>query len=212
MPLDRFHQAFRLLLCITLPLGAGGCIIAGFAASVYGDLPVAAVYSPANVPMLVLVKDTPDPTGMKIEADTVAREIEKQIDRHRIAPLVPEQKVDQFRRTNLSGFSTLPPAEIGRAVGAEQVLYVRIVDSSIDSGTAQDMLKGQMVTVISIIDPKTGKTLWPTDGSDGSTVRTATPMVRVAGQNSPATVSRALYTGVADQIVKLFRKHKPDWE
>lgn len=195
-----------------LLLAAGGCVIAGYAASIYGDPPIPAAYIPAKVPMLVIVKDPPDPSGTKIEADTVGREIEEQITRHDIAPLVPSAKVDEFRRTTLSGFGSLPPAQVGKAVGAEQVLYITILSSSIDSGSARDMLKGNISTSVCVIDVQSGKMLWPTDGSSGAAVGFTTPMVRIAGQTSPLTVSRGMYAGVADRIAKLFRKYKPDQE
>jgi hypothetical protein len=195
-----------------LLLGAGGCLIAGYAASVYGDPVVPAVYVPGKTPMLVMVVDEPDPTGMKVESDTVAREIEQQIQRHQIAPLVPATKVDQFKRTNLAGFSTLPPAEVGRAVGADQVLFVQIQSSRLSAGATGDMLKGEISTTVSIIDAPSGRTLWPNDGSDGAAVSFSTPTLRETERNTPLAVSRLMYAGLADRTVKLFRRYKPDIE
>lgn len=200
----------RPLLVLGMLFSCSGCVLAGYAAKVYGAPPVKPAYVPAKTPMVVLAHDMPDPTGMRMDADIVTREVETQIATYAIAPLVPSWKVDEVRRAHLSGFENMSPQQLGTEAGASQVLFIDILSSSVSAGPASDMVKGDITTRVSIVDVPTGRQLWPTDGSNGAIVSYSTPSVRLTDRNTALGISRAIHAGVGVNIVRLFRTYKPD--
>jgi hypothetical protein len=178
-----------------------GCRIAGYAASIYGTPPVPAAYEPAKTPMVVVVKDAPDPMGLVVESDALALKIEQQITQYEIAPLIPSSKLSEVRSLNLGGFAAMTPAQIGRAVGADQVLYVKIISSSLGSDGGEQMIKGLIETQVSVIDTNTGTMLWPKQSTEGMTVTYSTPMMRVSSNTNPLTVTVAFMWGWLKKLV-----------
>jgi hypothetical protein len=198
-----------LLLLPSLLVAGGGCQILGYASKAAGPAPVEAQYVLHKAPTLVIVKDVPDPTGLSIESEEVAAGIEANIAAQALAPLIPAAKLSDYRTTHLDSAGK-SPAELGKAMGADQVILVQLTNNSVFSEGTQDVLKGKMGATVRVIDPATGHTVFPNDGTPGASVSYETPLLRRTDQNTPASVQRNLDAGLADQVVKLFYKYKPE--
>lgn len=192
------------LLWVTICLGQAGCNALGWAASAAGPPANPPEYTPAKRPMLVLVADQPDPSGTMIESDELTLLIEQQIAAHRITPVVRSDLLSMQQGHADS------PLQAAKATGAQQVLYINILSSSIEMEGTGELYQGQITALVSILEAPTGQRLWPTDGSEGRTVSFATPMLRRSDEVTPRKIRHSLYVGLADRIAKLFYAHKPD--
>jgi hypothetical protein len=97
--------------------------------------------------------------------------------------------------------------QIGRIIGASQVLRVEILRNDIGAGPGGDMLKGQIAASVSVLDVVSGEQLWPTDGSAGSTLSFSTPTLRMSDHNTPDGLRSTLCAGLAHKIGQLFYAH-----
>lgn len=203
---------FRLawVLVAAMAFGLQGCVVFGLASSMAGPPPVDPEFVPEKVPLLVIVRDPPDPMGLTIESDALALEIEREFTTYDIVPLVPSARAKEIRSMNLASFAAMTPAQVGQAVGAKQVLFVQINNSSLEAESDRQMIKGQIAVRVSVLDTRNGAILWPKDGSAGATLTYATPTLRVSPTVNATSVSRNVHQGLAVKIVRLFRKYKPD--
>jgi hypothetical protein len=192
-----------MLICCTL----SGCNALGYLANAAGNPDVPAQFVPAQKPTIVVVKDLPDPTGRSNGSDELAGDVDGELKTHLVAPVIPFAKAEAIRSNQTE---EMTPAQIGRAAGAAQVIYVKIDDSNMDVGPVSDVLKGQMSATVCVIDAATGKLLWPTDGSDGVSVSYETPMMHVADDVTRSTLRANLCAGLADQVARLFYKAKAE--
>jgi hypothetical protein len=191
-------------LCCTALVG---CNVIGVFTHAMGKPEEDAKYILPRQPTIVIVKDAPDPTGRLIESEQLASEIDTQIKKHDVAPLVPSSKAADLQST-----STVPlqPAEIAHSAGASQIVYVQIIQSSLDAGPVNDVIKGRLDATVQVIDAANDKILWPTDGSSGFPVSCVTPMMATGDDVNPSTVRGAMYAELGDKIAKLFYKYRPD--
>lgn len=197
------------MLC--LPLLAGGCQLIGLAAHAYGPAAVKPRYVLDQRPLIVYVQTPPDPSGHDIgQADALARAIEAQLQANDLAPIVPSLSIAELRSSRPQQFVQMRPDAIARAVGAEQLLWISVLDSSISPAAGSGVFKGQMSVEVRVVDASDARQLWPDDSSDGAVITCQTPMLRAADHISAATVQRDLYLATADQVAKLFYRHKPD--
>jgi hypothetical protein len=201
-----------LVALLIAAAASGGCIIAGYAAHVYGDPPVGPRYVLGPRRTAIVVRDQPDPMGQNIEGEVLASEVEQNLKAHKIENLVPSVKASDLRSSRPVQFEKMTPAEIGQAIGAEQVVFVEVLRSQIAAGEGNDMLKGQIAATVAVYDAQSHQMLWPTDGSAGESVTYATPMLRSHGDVNELSMRRSIYGGLADKIAKLFYTYKPDEE
>ena len=188
----------------------GGCTVGRIISHTVDDDSVPAQYTMAMRPTLVLVKDAPDPFGVHIESDEVAAALENQLTDHKVAPLVASTRLSEARNARPAAFAAMSPAQAGRAVGADQVLYVGISSSSVNTEGPRDMLKGKIVASVSLFDTAGEKVLWPSDGSGGVDVTYETPILRIGDEVTPQTMQRNLNAGLAYKIAELFYNHPAD--
>jgi hypothetical protein len=205
--------AWTCLIALLVGAGAsGGCIIAGYAAHVYGDPPVPARFVLGPHLTAIVVRDQPDPTGQTVEGEVLASEIEQNIKAKNAGIIVPSVKTSDLRSSDPNKFETMTPQQIGHAVGAEQIIYVEVERSSVSAGEGNDMLKGQIAATVAVYEMHGGTMLWPTDGSSGDSVTYATPTLRANGDVNSFNMRRNIYAGLADKVAKLFYTYKPDEE
>jgi hypothetical protein len=197
------------MLC--LPLLAGGCQLFGVAAHVYGPPPVKPRYIPQKRPMVVYVQALPDPSGHDTgQTDALARAIESQLHANDVAPIVPSLSIAELRSNRPQQFVQMRPDAIARAVGAQQLLWVNVLECSFSPAPGSGVFRGQISLEVRVLDATDGRQLWPDDSPDGAEVTCQTPMLRAADHINTASVQRDLYLAAADQVAKLFYRHKPD--
>jgi hypothetical protein len=187
-----------------------GCWVAGVLAhKVVGEPAQPARYKPAAAdPMLVLVENAANPSANHVDAQRLAARIARDLERYKVAPLVDAAKLDAVRDQDLGGFAVRSVANLGRAVGAKQVLYVNLESYGIEA--AGPTGRGRAAARVKVVDVETGQTRWPTDQADGYIVTDQTPSTQLNTAEDARAVQTALYDRTAQQIARLFYDYKPN--
>ena len=209
-----YHRSSRTpglifpIACIALACAAGGCNVVGAFLYKFSPPPqVDALYKLKNVPTVILVENFRNPDLSANESELLARYVEEKMNDKKLVTVVPEEKVLDLKNNRPKDYAQMTIPEIGRAVGAEQVLYVDLQASAVGTMAANVMYQGKGSAYVKIVDCTSGDTLWPTDNADGFGVNYATPEIKGAENGTYNSVRDQLYNGFADAIVKLFYKH-----
>lgn len=156
-----FPRIFMMLLasaaCMLL---VGGCVYAGFAAAVLDPPKVEALYVPPQTPMLILVENRENPEMSVVQSDEIISYIMDDLVAYKVCPLVDRKKFEQLRDRNEKDLSKMTISEIGKAVGADQVLYVDVKRSSV-GGIEGVPVHGRIDIAMRVVDVKTGNTMFP---------------------------------------------------
>lgn len=188
----------------------GGCNIIGAAAYVVGPPDVKPVYVPEKTPMLVLAEDYATPGSASLAAEQLERHVIAELQTHDIAPPADGEKVYELRVANPAKFRSMSITALGRLAAASQVLYISTHVDTGDVAAGAGVLRGQGGAVVRIVDVASGETLWPVNESRGYPVMYETRFIQQQPGVDPSSVQRRIQESLADQIVKLFYKHKPD--
>jgi hypothetical protein len=160
-------------------------------------------------PTVVYVKDLPSPTAEKVEAEAVAAQIEQQIRGFELAPTIESSSIVDLQTSRPKDFHTMTPAQVAKAVGAEQVIFVQINDSRVDMEAVGDMLKGRISATVSVYDTD-GNVLWPTQVDSSSVISYGTPTMRMSDSVNRASVEQNLINELSLRVASLFRTYKPE--
>ncbi|MBC8106883.1 MAG: hypothetical protein H7Z14_09865 [Anaerolineae bacterium] len=194
------HAAsLMLLLCI-----ASGCNLLGYAASgIAGGEKSPAMFVPAKTPMVVIAEKFDNPADASLDAEPIARYTSEELSGHEVAPIVSSEKVASLQSANPARFRGMTIAAVGRAVGADQILYINIVSTSMEVADNSDMLRGRGEVRVRLVDANTGATIWPLDSADGYPINAETRMFRRADRNE-ASVRSDLHRMLAGRAARLF--------
>jgi hypothetical protein len=197
----------RLALCLA-PLLLGGCDLAGAVAyKTFGPAKVPAQYQPAQEPMLVLVENYGH-SNLQPDADELAAVIASELTEHKVAPIVDEGALTQFRTNRGPRYASMKIPEVGQAVGARQVLYVDVEECQTNEVPGSDTLQGKLRAKVKVVDVETGRTRWP-QNQDSLTVAKNKEYVRKTGPESEAELRRGMLEEAGFQIARMFYSYKP---
>jgi hypothetical protein len=193
-----------------------GCEIFGVAAyKLHGPAKVPAQYVPPKTPMLVLVENYQHQSSVNAHGDLLAQLLVKELQAHKVAPLVPPEKLQALRDERPADFPTMSMAAIGRAVGASQVLYVQLHRSDVTPMSGGDSLTGQTNASVKVVDVATGDTLWPggiAGGAGDSGYPVAATQLGTDNGGNVQDVRQRMYFRLSNQIARLFYKWQPENE
>jgi hypothetical protein len=206
------RSAIRAMLLLTLLSTTGGCSARGVISyKVFGPPSQPAMYRIAQVPTLILCENFDHPTTSARDSEMLQQLTFEQFLGHKIAPVISPEFLNQIRgRMTEEQFRKLSIANLGRQAGAEQVVYIDLVQAGIESAVGSDFLRGRGSVRVRLISTKTGETIWPREVSEGFPISFETPVPR-SDQRTNSTLARAqLHEGLALRIGRLFRKWKAD--
>ncbi len=164
-------------------------------------------YTPPQQPLLVYVKSPYSSAA----ADELASVITEQLKEHKVAPVIETGGITELRSSKGTQFSKLSAIEVGRALGARQVLYVFIQTVDIDTIRGSDGYRGKLETHFKMIDVETGHVLWPTS-EDYKTISKELEYTQhndVANANQLRTM---LLQNVGFRIARRFYEFRRDWD
>ena len=196
-------------------LGAAAMMLAGCAAfgvlayKVAGPAWVEAKYVPAKTPMLILVENHSQPS-MNVGPDVLTGYLTENLTDNQIGPLVPPEKLQALRDSRPAEYATMSISAIGKAVGASQVLYVEFTHDDATPLEGGEAMTGKASTIVKMVDAVTGKTLWPTDSSNGYPISSSVSLSSERSHGTQAEIHRRLYTDLADRISRLFYRWQPE--
>ena len=95
-------------------------------------------------------------------------------------------------------------ADLGRSVGAAQVIYVDLTDFNVERTMASEMIKGEVDASVWVIDAHTGQVRWPTDTTQGFTISVPTPYLQPGEKLDENALRGQMDEAIAGQIARLF--------
>jgi hypothetical protein len=199
-----------LLSTVVLILSLSGCQIAGVAAyKLAGPPKNPAKYTPAQTPMLVVVENYQQQTAASSQADMLERDLFAVLNDHGVAPMIPPEKLQEFRDAKPMEFPTMPLTRIAQGVQATQVLYVQLGGSESHPLVGGQGFQGRASANVKVVDGTSGETLWPAEAPGGYPVAVSTK-IGIDASPSPMAVQQKLYIQLADEIARLFYKWSPE--
>lgn len=209
------HRTYRTCAVLAALL-TGSLVLAGCAApaaiayKVFGPPPVPARYvPPPTEPMLVLVENPFSGAVAIPEADELSRVIYQDLEEHKVAPQIDPAKVADLRDRSPNMFAKLTIAEIGRMVGAKQVLYVHIDRLDVEIPAASDMVKTRMAATVKVVNTTTAMTMFPQSGETEPFTH-ETPHTRVEAGTTGSQLKRLLLRQGGMEIARWFYSWKPE--
>ncbi len=155
-------QFFSLVLMLTLLAGLAGCEVLGAAAETVAPSKTKAVYKPQNRVTLILVDDPANRLGNANLTDQIASVVEHELKQNEvITEFVPMRELHLLQQARGKAFDTMSLQDIGRALGAEQVLHVHIEQIDVDTGPG--VVQPEAWVRLKFLDVATGRRLFPSD-------------------------------------------------
>jgi hypothetical protein len=217
-PQSAIRNLLLLATCLALPgcnlVGAGGVL----AHKVLGPSAVDPVYTLGPEPVVVVVENFRNPVGAMADAEEVTAMVIKDLRENLKADkddppkvnVIDQEKLIELQNGRPSEYGRMKIPQIGKAVGAKQVLYVDLITSGVEITPGSDLLRGRFFARVKVIDVATGQTKFPTDVPDGVPVSWGTKPQRITDRVYPAAVRvRALRVG-SNYVSRLFYKWKPE--
>lgn len=185
-----------------------GCAAAGVLAyKLSGPPTIKAKYIPAQEPLLILVENYRTPSAAFVTSDQLAAAIEEDLRENKVAPLVDQDKLYNLRDRLGEKFHDLSIPQIGQQLGASQILYVNVLQSSVDPAGGGEFVRANVAVRVKVVSADTGKTLWP-DSQGGLPVAAESPLIRIEAGVTAASVRDQLVKRVGTQIGRLLH----DWK
>jgi hypothetical protein len=192
-------------------LGLSGCQLFSIIAYKSSHTPeIPAMYVPAQKPMLVLVEKSDNPGEVPIELQRIGRQIGAAFQENHVAPLVDSSALSELRSRNPAKYTSMSPAEAGRIVHAGQVLYVNLLDFTVEDALATELARGRVEARVRVIASDTGQTIWPMDTTQGYPIAIDTPYGQNGERQTQEQLREKMCQDLADKIGKLFYKYRAD--
>lgn len=196
-----------IITCIIV----GGCHVLGAVAyKVSADQEVKALYTLPPRPTVVLVENYRQPDLAASDAELLARCLHARLESKKVVPLIGPERMLELRAARSKDFRNMTVPDIGRALGAEQVIYVDLESGGLATMGDASIIRGRAVALVKVVDVATGETRWPPDLSDGRAVTFETSPTDLTDRVRPDQLRYALYDGLAVQVVRLFTNWRAD--
>jgi hypothetical protein len=170
---------------------------------------VPAQYVPPKEPMLVLAESYGQANDLQPYADQLAVMVRNDLKAHGVAPLVDDTKLLALRSDRAREFDKMKIPDVGRAVGAKQVVYIDLRECTFESNPGSDMFQGSIEAKVRVVDVSTGQTRWP-DVGGGHPFHAKTDYVRRDARDTPVAVRNLMLEDLAGAIARAFYDTKPD--
>ena len=149
-------------LALLMALCFSGCGSEGYLSHlINGPDKVPAVYTLEEQPTLILVDDPADLFNDPNIALTVAINIEFNLNQNKVlvGKTIPAREIANLQAKAGDRFKTMPVDQIGRELGAEQVLYVLIDDITMEQ--VPGVYRPKATVQVKVIDAAAGRRLFP---------------------------------------------------
>lgn len=174
-----------------------------------------ALFKLKDRPTAILVENFRNPDLAANDSELLTRNLSEKlaevvVDKKKLVDVIPFQKVLDLRNARPKEFPDMTIPQIGKAVGAEQIIYVDLQAGGVAPLGTGETLKGSAQAMIKVVDVATGDTLWPTEMTEGYPVTAQTNPLQGQDSSTYNAVRQDLYDTLADQIAKLFYKYTLD--
>jgi hypothetical protein len=187
-----------------------GCGLAGVAASrTTGNAVNAKSVPNKSESMLILVESYGLSLDSGIETEHMTLVLRKNFQDAKIASLVDQQALERLKDAGPQQYTPMTIADIGRRVGARQVLYVNIWRSEIVKPAGSGQMRGHMNAVVKVVDSATGDTRWPSD-APSEDVEITTDWTPESADKTENDLRAQMADQMAADIGKLFQNYHTD--
>jgi hypothetical protein len=194
-------RATGALICLVM---IGGCAVIGLVAEKTAGGRTPAAYDLGKRTTFVLAERYENPSGVELDSEPLARYVTDELSHKQSAPIIPADKIDALRRAQGANFHKMTIPQIGRELGAQQIIYINIRDIKVDRTVENDMTRGTGDVRVRVVDAQTGMTLWPSDVAEGHPIAFVTPMMRVTPETTDWLVRDTVDRGLGVNVARLF--------
>lgn len=203
------RQILIALACLSIGGSLAGCTAAGaLAYKASGPPKIPAKYKPAQLPTLVLVENYENPDLYEVQSGRIERDISGALAENKVAPLISTAKLMDLKTAQGAAFHKMDIPAIAKSLGARQVIYVNLVQFSVEPPIGSPMMRGTAEALVKVIEVPSGHTVWPPDSSIGHDVKLRTPAI--ADDTSATGVEEQVYHKLGDKIAALFYDSSSD--
>jgi hypothetical protein len=200
--MPKMLRALAAMVLAGVLCGCGG--LSALTYKVAGDPKNPAEYKPGSKPILVLVENFQNPDQYRQVSTLLERDIAGQLRENKAAQVVATEKLEDLRSGDAAGYRKMKIDDVGRAVGARQVIYVNLVKFSTDAPIGSTEMAGKAEALVRVIDVGTGRALWPPDSAAGREVKYETKHEEAVDFSNRGAVQEQMSQSLADRIARLF--------
>jgi len=203
---------FALLGCLALTAAASsGCVqMAALWANMSGGDWIDPEHTLTKGPLLLLLDD---PNEDQLSEPRVYEEVHRTISQNFLQfdvnkRVIPYEDWSRLRQSE-SKYAKLSAREIGEKLGAEQILYMRIVRFVLQPEPGAEIFQGEFTVNVKVLstEGKRDIRLWPKD-EGGRRVTVTTQTEAADGDRSAADVSQELAIKMGKEVAKIFYGHR----
>jgi hypothetical protein len=195
---------------VCLGLGLAGCAVpSALMYKFMGPPAIPPKYVFPQKPVLLLVENTHSGSVAIPEADELSKVVYDELQEHKVAPLIDPAKVTELRDRDGAAFSKMTISDIGRNLGAAQVLYLQVDQLDIDVPQGSDVVKVKIAIEAKAIDVPTAQTVWPMSGETEPYKYESRPE-RVEIGMTRAALSHQVLRESGEEIARWFYAFKPE--
>jgi hypothetical protein len=206
------RSTFVLVVALVLLLGSGGCNVLGaIAYKTVGPSKIPPEYKPPQEPMLVLAESYSHSEQLQPAADQLTNLLVDELKTNKVAPLIEPDKLLSLRSDRAAEFAKMKIPDVGRALGAKQILYVDLQECDVNATAGSDSLRGIVSANVRVVDVATGKTKWPLAGASHP-IKADTNYVRKEARDTPMSIRNQMLDDLSGAIARLFYEYSPDFE
>ena len=188
----------------------GGCQIAGIVADKVSPPTVEAMYVPGKTTqLLVIAENYRQPTQSASDADRVAKLVGDELAKEEVALIVSREKLSLVKDMRPAEYAKMSVVDLGKAVGAQQVLYIDLSGIGVGAQPGSDVLKGIAQATVKVIDISSGEVVFPQDVAEGVPVTFETPIYHASPRATPDAVRAQAILGLSAKIGRLFHSYHP---
>lgn len=203
----------RLILSSLLVLIAaalGGCQAIGVVADKMVPPTVEAQYELGKTTqVLIIAENFRVPTQSVSDSDRVAQLVGEELTIEKATLIVSPEKLALVRDMKPEAYAKMSVVELGKAVGAQQVLYIDLGGIGVGAQPGSDVMKGVGSATVKVIDVNTGTIAFPKDVADGLPVSFETALHRATKRATPDAIRSEAVIGLSAKIARLFHKYVP---
>jgi hypothetical protein len=210
LPRFRPLAASALLATALLTTGTGCPAVGVIADKLAGPRPIEAMYEPGKTTQLLVIAENFRAQGHSAsDNDRLARLVSDQLAAKEVSMMVSQEKLAVVRDARPGAYGKMSVVDVGRAVGAQQVLYIDFGGIGVGAQQGSNMLKGVGHATVKVIDVAAGQVTFPRDMSEGMPIGFETPIRRATDVSDADAVRRETLLGLSSRISRLFFKYQP---
>ncbi len=183
--------------------------MAAFFAAMSGGDSIKAEFKLTKGPILVFIDDhdskIEQPIAIRECHDTIADNFARFDVNTRVIPFSEWQHLEQTEEK----YDKMSIRRVGEKLGAEQIVYVRIDQFTLQSEPGAPLYKGLFSSRVKVLstEREPNVRLWPREEA-GRLVRVETAPVSTGGEKSPNDIARELGQRMGKQVAGLFYEHR----